>query len=162
MPGMAGHLVFREPMVITEKICEDVATDESLAEFQRKLGLPIPACYREFLKAHNGGRPSPKGFEFKDAQGKVEKDNIHYFFGLHFGRIGSLAQEFEMYYDRIPLGLLPIARDPFGNLVLVKLTIKRDAPVFFWDHELESEDEPTMDNVFLINESFENFIEALA
>jgi hypothetical protein len=149
-------------MVITEKICEDIVTDEALAEFQRKLTLPIPACYREFLKANNGGRPSPRGFEFKDTQGKVHKSNVHYFFGLHSGRIGSLARQFETYYDRIPLGLLPIARDPFGNVILLKLTIKRDAPVFFWDHELECEDEPTMENVLLVNESFEQFIKTLA
>lgn len=149
-------------MVITEKVCEEIATDDVLTEFQRKLGLPIPACYREFLKVHNGGRPSPRGFQFKDAQGKVQTDNVHYFFGLHPGRIGSLARAFQMYYERIPLGLLPIACDPFGNLILLKLTIKRDAPVFFWDHELEPEGEPTMQNVSLVNESFEDFIKTLA
>lgn len=162
MPSMAGRLAFRNAMVITEKICEDTVSDESWAEFQRKLGLPIPACYREFLELHNGGRPSPRGFEFKDVHGKLQKSNVHYFFGLHSGRVGSLTQQFEMYYDRVPLGLLPIARDPFGNLILLKLTIKRDAPVLFWDHELESEDEPTMENVSLVNESFENFINTLA
>ena len=78
MPSMAGRLAFRDTMVITEQICEEVVTDEALAEFQRKLGLPIPACYREFLKVHNGGRPGPSRFEFKGAEGKVEKDNVHY------------------------------------------------------------------------------------
>jgi len=149
-------------MVITEKITEEIVTDAELSNFQKSLGLPIPIAYCQFLKLHNGGRPNPSSFEFKNADGKLERSRIHYFFGLHSGRVGNLRSQFETYHDRIPLGLLPVATDPFGNLILLKLIAKPDGPVFFWDHENEGEDEPTWENVFQINPSFEDFTKSLA
>lgn len=34
----------------------------SLAAFERHIGHALPAEYREFLLAHNGGRPVPDAF----------------------------------------------------------------------------------------------------
>lgn len=150
-------------MVITERLSEENVTNAAPAEFQKTVVLPLPDAYREFLKLHNGGRPNPSSFEFRNAEGTSERSRVHYFFGLHSGRVGNLKFQFENYQDRVPLGLLPVATDPFGNLILLKLIGKHDAPVFFWDHEEESEDdEPYWDNIFQINLSFQDFIKSLA
>jgi len=148
-------------MVITERLSEESVTDAALAEFQKTIVFPLPDTYRQFLKLHNGGRPNPSSFEFKNAQGKPERSRVHYFFGLHSGRVGNLKSQFENYQNRVPLGLLPVATDPFGNLILLRLIVKPDAPVFFWDHEEESDDEPYWDNILQINASFQDFIKSL-
>jgi len=44
------------------------ATEENLTNFEKELGSPLPAPYREFLLQFNGACPEPNRFEFKDSQ----------------------------------------------------------------------------------------------
>jgi hypothetical protein len=39
--------------------------EAKLVEMERLIGSPLPADYRSFLLAHNGGKPFPSGFRFE-------------------------------------------------------------------------------------------------
>lgn len=143
-------------MELKQKLCDEIADDANLSEAEAKLNAKLPKAYREFLKNTNGGKPVNCKFSFKSADGTEEDSTVHYFFGLCSGRVGNLLAKFDLYKGRIPLGHLPIASDPFGNLILIRL-FGQDPPVVFWDHEKEL-DEPTGSNVSPIAKSFSEFI----
>jgi hypothetical protein len=56
---------------------------------------------------------------------------------------------------RIPVDLLPIATDPFGNLLLLGMSGPRADKVYFWDHNTGGDD------VTLIANSFDDFLALL-
>ncbi len=147
-------------MTITEHLCTDRPTDASLASFSAVTNVTLPDDYKDFLKRENGGRPAPRKFKFTTRQGRREDGAVHYFFGLHEGLIGNLKGTLDRFRQRIPTGYLPVATDPFGNLILLKVTAPSLGSMHFWDHEKE-EDLPTLKNVSLIAGSFLEFIEGL-
>lgn len=65
--------------------------------------------------------------------------------------------------NRIPQGLLPIACDSLGNLLLLDIGAKRFGFVYFWDHEEEGdgEDDPTWNNISIVAPSFDRLISSL-
>src|SRR3989442_1619 len=122
-------------MIITEHLCQERPTDTDIANFGSLIQGALPDDYKSFLKSENGGRPEPNQFRFTTKDGKVENDTVHYFFALYEGRVGSLKRSFERYKGRIPVGYLPIAIDPFGNLIVLRIATQNCGRVYFWDHE---------------------------
>jgi hypothetical protein len=147
-------------MTITEHICNIRPTDADVATFANLIQGTLPDEYKSFLKNENGGRPKPNRFRFTTKDGNREDSVAHYFFALYEGRVGNLKRSFERYKDRIPSGYLPIGIDPFGNLILLRVTGQNQGKVYFWDHEKEG-NIPTSTNIFLIANSFSEFAEQL-
>ena len=143
-------------MEMKQKLCEEIADEAKLNAAEAKLNAKLPKSYRDFLQTTNGGKPVNSKFRFKMKDGTEQDSTVHYFFGLGSGRVGDLLAKFELFKERIPLGHLPIASDPFGNLILIRL-FGQDPPVFFWDHEIEL-NEATGSNVSKIANSFSDFI----
>lgn len=117
------------------------ATDAELASFEQQSGLVLPAAYRDFLSRHNGGAPSPKRFATQD--GKVES-MVARFFSLGGQGDDSLWSEFEGFTlaGQIPRQMLPIARDPADNRMVLS-TAGRDAGhIYYWSWD-EEPDPPT-------------------
>ena len=144
-------------MEITEKVTEEKPDDSQLDELEKKLGSTLPRFYREFLKNTNGGRPNPRKFSFTTKDGTHENDNVHFFYSLYSGKIESLEESIDILKGRIPEGTLPIASDPFGNEILLRLGNQPDGPAYFWDHELELEGGETTQ----IAPSLESFVASL-
>lgn len=68
-----------------------------------------------------------------------------------------------MYRGRIPPNLLPIAHDPFGNLICLSVAGQDRGKVYFWDHEVEVREGeiPSYRNVSFIADNFESFLDGL-
>ena len=148
-------------MTITERLTERKLSEEMLAEFERGLGARLPDDYRQFMIEHNGGRPAPSVFEFMTADGTSDC-SVRVFLTLDDRENYSIQTYMSRYDDRIPLQTLPIACDSFGNLVLLDLGAKAVGTIYFWDHEKESMDDPTWDNINVAAFSFTEFINTLA
>lgn len=133
--------------------------DDIISDFENEIGIKIPKEYRDFLKEYNGGYPQPDGFSFGE-QG--DGSSVDRFLSLGCEKNHDLHKYFNIYKDRIPNGYLPIAHDPGGNLVLIKLSADKSM-VYFWDHEDEADEgeSPSMRNVYLISQSFHEFIDGL-
>ena len=148
-------------MEITKRLSEFGASEEMMNQLEARVGFTLPSDYRKFMSEFNGGRPEPSGFVFVTADGKSDSA-VRYFLTLDDREERYTNQEFlDRYSDRIPQRMLPIACDSFGNLVLLDAGAKSAGAVCFWDHEKETMDDPTWDNVAVVAPSFSEFVNAL-
>jgi hypothetical protein len=85
---------------------------------------------------------------------------VDWFYTLGSDEDYNLLDNVDIFRDRIPKGLVPVACDPFGNQILLGVN-ERHGVVFFWDHELETGDDPTWNNVSQIAPSFNDFLDML-
>ncbi len=111
---------------------------EKLKLFELDNKLSLPPDYRAYLIKHNGGKPCPNHFKIPFSEGDISR--IHHCYGLHSGPTYlRLDYSYQTYLHRIPMHLLPIADDPFGNLILIGTAGNVLGKVYFWEHELENE-----------------------
>ena len=141
-------------------------TELQLSKFEKKHGRVIPGPYRDFLLKYNGGDPDPCGFRLKRApQGISKRCAVKMFLGVDVPE-PTLGLDYTLtrFRDRVPANLFPIARDPGGNLICIATEGADNGKVFFWDHEFEAEEgePPTSRNVYLVADSFDEFLEGLS
>jgi hypothetical protein len=131
-------------------------TEERLRRLEEKLKGRLPDDYRAFLLRHNGGRPTLSRFRF-EADGGEQESALEWFFAVHdlpyeepdewnmdsgelppyFGQ--PLESVWADFRDEKPrAGVLPIARDPGGNLIGLGYAGKRAGAVWWYDQETES------------------------
>lgn len=145
---------------------EPSATVDQLNEIERKVGCVLPQQYKEFLLAHNGGRPKPSCFKIQwNGQEWAEgwdADMIDFFL--------SVPADFLDYYDthkgRVPDDTIPIAYDPGSNLILLGIGENNHGKVFFWmrSEEPDEDDEEnrgSYHNVGFVANSLNAFLESL-
>lgn len=146
---------------MSTEIKDNVGSIETstIDKLEKNLAITLPSQYREFLKKYNGGYPTPDGFFLKD---KSDGSSIDRFLGIDVGEHSNLEKYLDIYKDRIPKNLFPIAHDPGGNLIVIGLSGDTSDKIYFWDHEREPDGyEPGMSNVHLIADSFEEFLGCL-
>lgn len=104
-------------------------TSGDVDALERRLACRLPEEYRTFLLENNGGIPSPDEFEqsavrcFLSVQASAPLDDVE-----------IMTREHR---DRIPDRMIVIAKDDFGNLVLLSVSGNDLGAVNFWDHEQE-------------------------
>jgi hypothetical protein len=126
------------------------------------LGFGFPGPYRLFLQKFNGGWPVPDEFDF-ELNGDPNGSIVDGFCSLDVGGNYDLENMWNIFKARVPNKMVPIARDPGGNLILIGLAGEVEGKVYFWDHEEEADDdeEPDMTNVYLISDNFDDFLDSL-
>lgn len=136
-----------------------------LLEMEQYIGVRLPEPYRRFLRAHNGGKPKPDCFTFKNRQGPYTGSMVDWFLSIHDGENSNFKDYYETYkvhQKRVPDRMVPIADDPGGNLVCISVSGDDAGAVYFWDHENEADGtEPSMDNMDLIADNFDEFLACL-
>jgi hypothetical protein len=150
-------------MEITRRTWKQTS-DREVSAFERTIGVRLPEEYRAFLLASNGGVPATATFDFEDAvSGRRDASSIQHFFGIHEGEIGNLRAVTATYMERLPHGLLPVARDDGGNLICLAIAGPRKGEVLFWDHDHEAEEgePPDYSNISVLAPSFTAFIAGL-
>lgn len=133
-----------------------------IAEFEDSVDFVLPSSYREFLHHYNGGRPEPNMFPiqdfYADTHGLLDR-----FLSIAEGNVLDLTRHILVFHERIPPELLPIARDPGGNLICLAVKGSNYGKIYYWDHETEVDDgeQPTYDNVYFIANSFDDLLNSL-
>jgi hypothetical protein len=131
-------------------------TEERLRRLEAGLEARLPDDYRAFLLQLNGGRPTLARFTF-DVDGETQESILEWFFAVHdqpyedpddwdpdsgelppyFGQpLEDVWADFSSEEPRA--GVLPIGRDPGGNLVGIGYAGERAGAVWWYDHETES------------------------
>jgi SMI1/KNR4 family protein SUKH-1 len=130
------------------------ATDERISTFEQAFGCRLPAEYRRFLQTHNGGRPAWPRLSF-ERDGGSDETVVEWFLPLHdepypvYGQQNLPPDNVLPAYFKQPLQdvinsmddpegggkLLPVARDPGGNLIVIECKGERPGSVSFFDHE---------------------------
>ena len=137
---------------------------EAIAEFEARRGVLLPAEYKAFLLESNGGMPIPDVFEVPGWHG--HGNAVMFFYGIHEGeKVDRLDRACQVYDERIPADLIPIAYDANGNKLCIGWKGKRKGKIYFWDHEdeLDENGDFVQDyrNVFLVANSLQEFLDSL-
>ena len=133
---------------------------EEIQQFEARRKVKLPDDYKLFLLDSNGGAPDPRTFEVPGWP--FEGSALDFFYGIHDKKSSRLDRACEVYTDRIPADLIPIARDAFGNVVCIGWKGKRRGKIYFWDHENELDDQGSSrqdyGNVYLVANSLGEFL----
>jgi hypothetical protein len=148
------------------------APEAEIQRLEHEIGASLPADYRRFLSACNGGylggrlwftRPGLGGRHAHVGLHHVGGFRTESHFSLDSARAGYQAED-EV---RIPLELLWIMDDPFGNAFCLGLFDERRGRVYFWDHDEEPDPDEwdgsvaSAGNLLLLADSFEAFVAGL-
>jgi hypothetical protein len=108
-------------------------TPEAIAEFERSRGLALPALYKQFLLAANGGRPDLRVFPIK-GMAFAPYGTLHFLHGLD-ARLPSydLGKIFDRFKNGIPEGMVPIACTDGTGYICLDLRGGQER-VAFWDN----------------------------
>jgi hypothetical protein len=145
-------------------------TNEALNALEARLNIKLVPAHRAWLLQHNGGRPSPNTFQRKQVDGSAYSDGVvAWFLAVHNLPASNLEWrfcDFHRHTKRMPVDLMPIASDPFGNYICIVFNGPNLGKIYFWDHEEElnardAHGNPTYDNCDLIAGSFDEFINGL-
>ena len=142
-----------------ERCTQHPSSEQELKSVEHELGVNLPPDYRAFLLEKNCGEPERN--ELSESQGAGV--SVRRFLGVTADSSHGLAAHARAYRDRLPPGLLPIAGDSFGNLLCLRVSGPDYGAVYFWDHELEAdENEPaTHQNTIRLADSFSSFLAQL-
>ena len=120
--------------------------DESqLSKIEDHFGLRLPEDYKKLLAECNRGKPTLERFDTE-----LQKESVLDYM-IDLSDTISLAKTMSADYGIE--NLIPISRDPFGNLIAFRIAGQRVDGVVFWDHETN--------NISKISGSFTKFIEKL-
>ncbi|WP_375756115.1 SMI1/KNR4 family protein [Corallococcus exercitus] len=128
-----------------------------LDAFEQRYALKLPLLLREFLLATNGGRPERDLFKLQGVPGNPF-GRIHLFFGLNDSiESCNLDWNLEVFRERLPPGLLPIATTEGADKICLAVSGADLGRVFYWDAHAQ----PGTNSVHLLAEDLYTFISAL-
>lgn len=135
---------------------ETAISPAQLEAAEKELGVFLPEPYRDFLLEYNGGQPVPSTFRLADGK---SLEVIGWFFSIQNKDDGlvNLAKTYQAYLHG---DLLPIAADPFGNLICLGVKGRYIGQIYFWLHERELPSNTPLPNAecHLVASSFDEFM----
>ena len=151
-------------MMLQMEIKNHLVDSRILSAIEQYWGFKLPKDYREFIINYNGGVTKKKYFKSKNGDKEAILD---YLFGLinDFNNDISmnLLMDFKDVGGRYPSSMIPIGDTVGGDRILLSIKNKDRGKIYFWDHEIESEEdeEPDYSNLTLIADNFDEFINGL-
>jgi hypothetical protein len=152
--------------------------EEELCSLENALHVKLPEYYRIFLMTY-GASTFTEYVDFQPIQSlplpasDTGKGHISSFYGASRDPYMSLEKAIAAFYDRIPVALIPIGDDS-GNKICLGIQGDEYGKIFYWGYQTEIDDEDYLEehgtplpkelkyqNVYLIADSFEDFIRRL-
>ena len=128
-------------------ILQDVGKQLShiqIEAFEKDLKITLPQDYKDFLLKNNGGYVAHGGtFDFvEEPYQKPTNTTILYFTMIQEGELESYLEIKSSYIalaqsGQTPLGLLPIADDVCGNVMMMSVAREDYGKIYFANHEME-------------------------
>lgn len=156
-------------------------TDDEIGEIERVVGDKLPGSYRQFLSRY-GASGFQRLVQFRPARRLPPHisdwggDYLSALYGKEpEGRdMFDLLTRIHFYKDRMPDSMIPIGDNGLGNQICLGVSGEAFGKVFYWDRHNEfDEDEYLEDheppvppemlyqNVHLVADSFEDFLQRL-
>ncbi len=143
---------------------EKEITLEVINALENRKSIKFPKDYTAHLLTHNGGHPITDTYDFVEGN-FINSSDVAWFYALYDGYDENLEKKIDIYNNlgRMPKEFVPIGRDSCGNQICLCVQGKNYGKVYFWNHEEEADEgkEPTYDNLYLIANSFTDFINSL-
>jgi hypothetical protein len=131
---------------------------ETIDAFQSRHGVELPAAYREFLRQTNGGKPMLAEFKIES----WGSSRVTTFYGIGDTASGNLDRFVESQRDSIEAELIPIACDPGGNVIAIRVAGNLAGSVEFVPHDFVDAVEETEFFVsYPIARDFDTFLGSL-
>jgi hypothetical protein len=151
---------------------------QDIERAEKRMNIVLPLAYKNFLLKYNGGRPEPAGFDIIWSEDRITSEirrecsedwrssKVDWFLAIHEGEYSNFI-EYNLvdFKGRIPKETIAIAHDPGGNLILLGIAGEQTGRVLFWVKDYENwegddsvENIPWYDNIGLIANSFDEFI----
>jgi hypothetical protein len=151
-------------VVITESKAPLSAQD--LSNVECALGVGLPKDYKSFLLNHNGGATQPDGFAVVWQKGQKgaedwKSSTLSRLYYVWDERQSNLVRANTVTFkDRIPRDTITVGTDAGGNQILLATGGPHKGKVLFWvkDHEVEEGEEPGYENVGVLADSFDDFL----
>jgi hypothetical protein len=144
------------------------ASEASIAAAESALGVRFADDYRSFLRTANGGHPEPDAFAIQWQTGQPPADDwqsssMSWFYGIDDPvRSANLVRVNTVTFrHRLPKDTFAFASDAGGNQLLFATDGPFAGKLLFWckDHEATDGATPGFDNVGVVADSFEDFLE---
>jgi hypothetical protein len=143
-------------------------TDAVIRSAELRCGIRLPEILASFLKENNGGYPDREIFDYFDLSpnaGKGPKAGsslLSHFLGIDRSiQSEDIVEMYKMFHERIPDGLMPIARDAGGNIVAIAHAGPYYGRIYFWDFGLEVPGYDKMPGFYYVSDSLTSFIDSL-
>jgi cell wall assembly regulator SMI1 len=142
-------------------------TNESIAKFESELEIELPQDYRRFLLENNGGEPQENwAFDFFEFNVPDKTSSVIRYFYKVFDNKTHEVDDLKSIYKalvrsgQIPKEYLPIAEDPFGNIIFLRVDKKNFDNVVFGNAELEDSETGYL-VMSMISNTFSEFFNSL-
>lgn len=135
--------------------------EDDFKKFSSQIGYFFPDEYFLFLKDNNGGYLDNYVAEYQGLNKLKSKFILAGFYGLGIDSNNDLRSKYELYNGRVPEGCVPIGYDVGGNQVCINLTTKNYGFIYFWDHENELEEDNSIESLYYIASSFNEFLNSI-
>lgn len=112
--------------------CEEKSniTRSDIAKVEKIFQIKFPSEYIGIVLEHDGGYPKPNRFNVNGAE-----EIFNNLLSFNEDDYINIVDTYEDVEDRLIKRIIPIAEDPFGNLICFDYS-KDDRPVVvFWEHE---------------------------
>jgi len=109
-------------------------TEEKLGDLEKQLDLTLPAQYRQFLLRSNGGRPSPDIVDIEGLEGGMASIQVFNSIGAPL-ECDDLSWNKNVFSDRIPPRMLPVACDCSGNIYCLSVAGDDCGQVIYVDRQ---------------------------
>ncbi|CQR55772.1 SMI1/KNR4 family protein [Paenibacillus riograndensis] len=115
---------------------EELLDDTIITSVENNFGIVFPSDYKKCVEMYNGGYPNPNCFDMDNGEQGILNDLLSFIDSdLNIMMFYNFAEESSI--D----GLVPFARDPFGNLLCFDYRLNKTSPqVIFFDHEEAGEE----------------------
>jgi hypothetical protein len=149
----------------------DLATRDDISKIEEIIGFTLPTDYVDFLLDY-GGFDSLilcplKEIYPKDNGEDNHKISVDIFLSAQPNREGRrLISDFHAFRGRMPFNFLPISYSG-SDIICLCLSGENQGKVYFWEMDFEEEvneeegEEPGYSNVYLVANSFDEFINSL-
>lgn len=137
-------------------------TPEYIQKLEETIGVLLPEDYKRILYLFSSSYffkqiRFPTLDIIPETGGRI--GSINYMFGRCSGSYNLLVN-FDFYLDRTPASVMPIGGIG-GCLICLGIKDGVTGKVYYWDSDYESDGNPTFDNMYLIANSFEEFIRSM-
>lgn len=137
---------------------------EEIRKFEKLIGAELPKDYVDFILRYNGGHPIADTYDLIEPINENETfSGIEWFYPFGEQYKNNVIRYYSLFKDRLPNDFIRIASASCGNDICICVRGENYGKVYLWDHENEAPEgqEPWYDNVYLIANSFTEFMDKL-
>lgn len=140
-------------------------SESDIEALETVIGGRLPEDYRHFLARYGQGALKHEGwFRISEPCPWGQSAMVDEFLGFSSDP-GAGVGALRTFGLSLPAGMVPVAIDPMGNLVLLSVNVAPRGAIWFWDHEGRARLLPSPrvepDHTYLVADSFSTFVRHL-